>query len=181
MLLRTSSRGLYRAIFSSSPAPVRRALFTTTPPRRIVPIHNTNEPASRLSDNIAVDDLGNDLPSSRSVSKNEIPSDSMRSQRSQTASGSTEMAPSSSPLLPYHVSRTPSNNLPVYHDTRNGNTRKETIIRKISGDARPLRDAIRELLGVEAEKVWIGKVTGHVYVKGHHKAKIERFLAEKGF
>jgi large subunit ribosomal protein L49 len=84
-------------------------------------------------------------------------------------------------LLRYHVSRTPANNLPVYHDTRNGNTRKETIIRKITGDPAPLRDAIRDLLELKEDRIWVGKVTGHVYVKGHHKGVIEQFLAEKGF
>lgn len=83
--------------------------------------------------------------------------------------------------IQYHVSRTPSNNLPVYHDTRNGGTRRETIIRKISGDPAPLRDAIRDYLGVAEDRVWVGKVTGHVYVKGHHKATVDRFLVERGF
>lgn len=71
--------------------------------------------------------------------------------------------------------------MPVYTDIRNGKTRKETIVRKIAGDPKKLRDDLVQYLAIDEERVWVGKVTAHVYMKGHHKTKVEQFLAERGF
>lgn len=109
--------------------------------------------------------------------------DSRQASTSSDSSLSISQATSSQPRpkLKYHIARTPGNNLPIYQDTRNGNTRKETIIRKIFGDAGALRDDIREALKLDEDKVWVGKTTGFVYIKGHHKNPVYTFLTHKGF
>ncbi|KAF2433662.1 hypothetical protein EJ08DRAFT_560362, partial [Tothia fuscella] len=85
--------------------------------------------------------------------------------------------------LPYHVSRTPTNNLPIYTDIKAGNTLRQTRIRKIAGDAQALRmELIKGLkLDPEREKCEINGVTGHIIIKGWHKPRVEKFLIEKGF
>lgn len=74
-------------------------------------------------------------------------------------------APSVLPQLRFHVARTPSNQLPVYQDSKRGGNLHQTLIRKISGDARALREDIREHLGLQDKDVVVNPVTGHVVVK----------------
>ena len=69
------------------------------------------------------------------------------------------------PQLRFHVARTPSNQLPVYQDSKRGGNLHQTLIRKISGDARALREDIREHLGLQDKDVVVNPVTGHVVVK----------------
>lgn len=83
-----------------------------------------------------------------------------------TASTSTpQPAPSALPQLRFHVGRTSSNQLPVYQDSKRGGNLHQTLIRKISGDARVLREDIREHLGLQEKDVVVNPVTGHVVVK----------------
>jgi large subunit ribosomal protein L49 len=176
MALRTSSRLFLRSPCSLRPIVAQQLYFSTSSPRRLLPVEATS---ATLTD-VVLDDVTAATPSNSASGSESIRTRKVATQ-SKSRSLATPNATSKPSILPYHVSRTPSNKLPVYTDTRNGNTRKETIVRKIAGDPRPLRDAIKELLQVDVDRVWVGKVTGHVYVKGHHKPAIEKFLAEKGF
>jgi large subunit ribosomal protein L49 len=167
-----STRALSRLVQASRYYSPQRLRFSTSTARRIETIQvgsTTSSEAALSSATVHAQSQSASSPQAPTLSEHAV------------SSNRSASAEATSQLLKYHVSRTPSNNLPVYHDTRNGNTRKETIIRKIAGDPAPLRDAIRELLDVDAERVWVGKVTGHVHVKGHHKPAIEKFLAAKGF
>jgi hypothetical protein len=85
--------------------------------------------------------------------------------------------------LPYHVDRTGTNNLPVYLDLKAGKTLRQTRIRKIVGDVHKLKDDLVKELGLnpEFEKAEVGAVTGHIVIKGWHRAKVENFLKGKGF
>lgn len=72
--------------------------------------------------------------------------------------------------LSYHVSRTPSAQLPVYKLAKRGGNLHQTRIRKISGNIAALRDELRSWLvgqGVRAEEkdVVVNQVNGHVVVR----------------
>ncbi|AEO68428.1 uncharacterized protein THITE_2117961 [Thermothielavioides terrestris NRRL 8126] len=56
---------------------------------------------------------------------------------SAAAAGATGRA-----ALPFHISRTPSNRLAIYHRSKRGGNLKQTVIKKVEGD----RAAFRELL-----------------------------------
>lgn len=93
---------------------------------------------------------------------------------SQTASAPPPTSPASSTTTPrqkqlsYIVERTPSKNLSVYNDARAGGTRKQTVVKKIVGDSRALRDEIVEELQFPRDDVKINPVTGHVKIKVGH-------------
>jgi large subunit ribosomal protein L49 len=88
---------------------------------------------------------------------------------------------SQSPLLTYHVSRTPTNNLPVYTDYKGHGTLKLTMVRKIAGDVHALRRELEKELGLDSKTCRVTQPAGHVVMKGNHKAKILQFLMAKGF
>lgn len=67
--------------------------------------------------------------------------------------------------LTYLVERTPSKHLSVYNDARAGGTRKQTVVKKIVGDARALRDELAEELKFPVDDVKINPVTGHIKIK----------------
>lgn len=67
--------------------------------------------------------------------------------------------------LSYLVERTPSKLLSVYNDARAGGTRKQTVVKKIVGDARALRDELAEELQFPVDDVKINPVTGHIKIK----------------
>ncbi|KAF2399998.1 hypothetical protein EJ06DRAFT_582581 [Trichodelitschia bisporula] len=86
--------------------------------------------------------------------------------------------------LPYFVGRSPSRQLPVYTDLKSGGTRKETRIRKITGDIRALRDDLADYLKTQKVRdadCVISSINQQIVVKGHLKLQISRFLEEKGF
>ncbi|KAE9967888.1 hypothetical protein BLS_004546 [Venturia inaequalis] len=111
--------------------------------------------------------------------------------QSQTSPSTSEPAASSTPtspvtpsipeLLPYHVGRSRTRNLPVYLDWKAGGNLKHTRIRKIVGNTKTLREDLAKELQIDPELVTIGKVTGHIVIKGHYKEKVEAFLKAKGF
>jgi len=77
---------------------------------------------------------------------------------------------------PYRVNRTPSNNLPVYTDIRNGRTRILTLVRKVEGNATALSTDLAKLLGVSVyEKV------GRIEIPGNHIGKVRQYLQQLGF
>ncbi|TLD19492.1 Translation initiation factor [Venturia nashicola] len=84
-------------------------------------------------------------------------------------------------LLPYHVLRSRTRNLPVYLDWKAGGNLKQTQIRKIVGDTKTLSRDLAKELQIDPRLVTVGKVSGHVVIKGHFKQKVEAFLKARGF
>lgn len=66
---------------------------------------------------------------------------------------------------PYFVSRTPSQNLPVYHLAKRGGNYKLTVVKKIEGNKQALRQSLAEALGIDDMLVKVKVPTGHVEVK----------------
>ncbi|KAK3054822.1 54S ribosomal protein img2, mitochondrial [Extremus antarcticus] len=91
----------------------------------------------------------------------------------------------SAPNLAYFVSRTRSNELPVYHDVKRGGNLKLTLVRKVDGKVEALRDELRTTLGtsvgLDQDRVVVNGVTRQVVIKGHYKMEVERFLRERRF
>ncbi|KAL9120761.1 MAG: hypothetical protein Q9187_002686 [Circinaria calcarea] len=87
----------------------------------------------------------------------------------------------SSVLLTYHVNRTPSQQLPVYHLAKRGGNLKQTRIRKISGDVASLRQDLQQALGLREEHIVINQLTKHIIIKGWKKTEVAKFLQEKRF
>ncbi|KAH8777628.1 mitochondrial large subunit ribosomal protein-domain-containing protein [Diaporthe sp. PMI_573] len=90
-------------------------------------------------------------------------------------------APTRQKQLSYLVERTPSKNLSVYNDARAGGTKKQTVVKKIVGDARALRDELVEELRFPRDDVKINPVTGHIKIKGFHAEKVHNWLEARGF
>jgi large subunit ribosomal protein L49 len=85
------------------------------------------------------------------------------------------------PNLPYFVSRSRNNELPVYTLRKRGGNLKLTRIKNIDGKPETLRDELRETLRLEKEEASVNPITRHVMLKGHHKPAVERFLRERRF
>ena len=88
------------------------------------------------------------------------------------------------PNLPYFVTRTGSNELPVYHLRKRGGNLLLTQIRKIDGNPLMLRDALNATLPLNEKKGQTAVVnhnTGHVIVKGHWRDHVVKFLRERMF
>ncbi|KAK5125221.1 hypothetical protein LTR85_000897 [Meristemomyces frigidus] len=85
------------------------------------------------------------------------------------------------PNLPYFVTRTPSNELPIYTLRKRGGNLKMTRVKKIDGKVDTLRDELRGVLGLQEKDCQVNPVTRHVVLKGHHKPEIEKFLRERMF
>jgi large subunit ribosomal protein L49 len=83
--------------------------------------------------------------------------------------------------LAYHVSRTPTNNLPVYSEFKGHRTLKLTMVRKITGDSNILRNDLEKELGLDKKTCYVKLPAGHVYMKGQHKEKVLKFLTDRGF
>lgn len=55
--------------------------------------------------------------------------------------------------------------LSVYNDARAGGTKKQTVVKKIVGDTRALRDELVEELQFPRDDVKINPVTNHIKIK----------------
>lgn len=97
-----------------------------------------------------------------------------------SAASSTATSPQRKQLT-YLVERTPSKHLSVYNDARAGGTKKQTVVKKIVGDARALRDEIVEELQFPRDDVKINPITGHIKIKGFHADKVQKWLEARGF
>ena len=73
--------------------------------------------------------------------------------------------PGELPLLPYHIHRTASQQLPIYNQAKRGGNLHQTLIRKIEGDVDILRRDLIDSLSVTEKEVVINRLTGHVVVK----------------
>ncbi|KAH8692652.1 mitochondrial large subunit ribosomal protein-domain-containing protein [Talaromyces proteolyticus] len=103
--------------------------------------------------------------------------------------GQAQIPPLQLTNLPYFVRRTPSNQLPVYLETKAGGTKKLTKIQKTEGDLEALRSDLARTLGLEtgdprakkSPEVTINPTNGHIVVKGWRKPEIQQFLTERNF
>jgi large subunit ribosomal protein L49 len=82
----------------------------------------------------------------------------------------TPIATSASGLqsLPYAVSRTPTQGLPVYQLAKSGGNLKLTKVRKLSGDIEILRKELEETLTPKPQYVQINPLTNHIMIKVGH-------------
>lgn len=103
---------------------------------------------------------------------------------------SSNIQRSTSPF-PFLISRTPSQNLPVYETAKNGGNRHITSIRKISGDIEELATAVRDALslpqyivdvkGRKKETVAINWTTKQVVIRGWRGAEVKKWAELSGF
>jgi len=82
-------------------------------------------------------------------------------------------------VYPYRVTRTPSNNYPIYTLSKRGGNLKLTKLRRIEGDVNVLRKDLQAALGMDEKDVVINQLTRHIIVKGHKTKEIEAFLTER--
>ena len=73
--------------------------------------------------------------------------------------------PATLPSLPYHVHRTASQKLPIYHLAKRGGNLHQTRIRKIQGNVEKLREEIVATLALTEDTVVINRLTGHIIIK----------------
>ncbi len=81
---------------------------------------------------------------------------------------------------PYHVERSASNFLPVYTDYKRGGNLHLTLVRKVSGDLKVLREELVAGLQKSEEDVNINWTTSQIVVKGHCKEEVEQLLSARG-
>jgi hypothetical protein len=67
--------------------------------------------------------------------------------------------------LPYHISRTPSQMLPVYHNSKAAGMQKFTMIKKVDGDKKVFIADLVAALSVPRENVKLNPVTGSINIK----------------
>ena len=89
-------------------------------------------------------------------------------------------SPSSSPprSVPFLITRTPSQHLPVYLSLRGGGTLPLTCIRRVEGNLQALAEEVRRALGPSAD---VRVRAGRVEVKGNWKKALEEWLTTLGF
>lgn len=106
-------------------------------------------------------------------------------------STSTPTSPST-PALPYTIFRAgPGKQLPVYHLSKGGGTKRLTRLRKLSGDLNALREDLTRALGVEGgyrngkgEKVDVVSVnwqSRQVMVRGWRGPEVKAWAEGRGF
>ena len=79
--------------------------------------------------------------------------------------------------IPFQITRTHTNNLPVYTVFKNSRTTKLTVIRHIMGDI----EEFKKELGKIVSNSDVSHQTGKVLVKGMHAEKIKLWLRKLGF
>jgi len=82
--------------------------------------------------------------------------------------------------LPYFVSRTENNNLPVYQEYKEGGNKIQVRIRRVEGNLKFLKNQIEEAFQMKGG-VRINPLAGHVIVKGRRRDEIVRFLSDLRF
>lgn len=80
--------------------------------------------------------------------------------------------------MPFQFTRTPTQQLPVYSDIRNGASRRVTVLRRYTGDIKELKEELTRLLG---EEVKIEEKSASLQINGHHVIKLKRWLRRLGF
>jgi large subunit ribosomal protein L49 len=107
------------------------------------------------------------------------PPHSTQSQYSETGTAPTPSPPRLQ--LSYHVSRSHTNNLPIYRDFKGHGSLKLTLIRKISGDANALKKDLIEYLRIDPKHAAVVQPANHIKIKGQYTGSVQKFLLEKGF
>ncbi|KIV96197.1 hypothetical protein PV10_00093 [Exophiala mesophila] len=93
--------------------------------------------------------------------------------------------------LPFLISRTPSNNLPIYETAKAGGSKHITCIRKITGDLSELASAVRMALGLQQyivdpkgrkkETVSVNPVSRQVIIRGWRGSEVKKWAELSGF
>ncbi|KAI4091802.1 MAG: hypothetical protein LQ344_003906 [Seirophora lacunosa] len=73
--------------------------------------------------------------------------------------------PDISEPLPYHVHRTPSQQLPVYQLAKRGGNLLLTRLRKIDGDITKLKLHLQQALDLRPEEISVNQLTRHIHIK----------------
>ena len=73
--------------------------------------------------------------------------------------------PSDIVKLPYHIHRTPSQQLPIYKLAKRGGNLRQTRLRKVEGDIARLKTDLQEALSLEDEHIKINHLTRHIIIK----------------
>jgi len=87
----------------------------------------------------------------------------------------------SAPNLPYYVTRTPSQNLPIYLEKKRGGNLHQTRLKGIDGSPAVLRDELEKELRLKSKDCLVNAVNGHIVMKGWYKPQIEAFLKARRF
>jgi large subunit ribosomal protein L49 len=82
-----------------------------------------------------------------------------------TPAAEASSLPTPPPARPYLVTKTPSNQYPIYTLKKRGGNMKLTRIRKIEGDLAALKADLTAALKVEEKDVTINQLTRHIIVK----------------
>ncbi|KAM7203170.1 Mitochondrial large subunit ribosomal protein (Img2) domain containing protein [Naviculisporaceae sp. PSN 640] len=97
----------------------------------------------------------------------------------------TKPAPVQNPAprgpAPFVISRTASQNLPVYLECKRGGNKKLTLIRKLEGDRTVLAQWLAEDFGLEKKKVRVKAPTNHVELEGEYVEDVKKWLLARGF
>ena len=73
------------------------------------------------------------------------------------------------PPLAYHVHRTASRQLPIYHLAKRGGNLHQTRIRKIDGNLMELKKDLRQALGLTEEQIAVNQLTRHIIIKVRYR------------
>lgn len=85
--------------------------------------------------------------------------------------------PETLPNLPFMVSRAgESNNFPVYTSFKNGRTRVQTIVKKISGDVNEFKNEVEKVVEQEVEIK-----SGKLVIEGNYCHRLKLYLLAVGF
>lgn len=84
--------------------------------------------------------------------------------------------PQTQPKLPFFISRSEFNQLPVYTDYKAGNTKVVTLIRKIKGDIHELQAEVEKIVG-KPVKLTAGGIT----IDGNYRRRLKVWLTGLGF
>jgi large subunit ribosomal protein L49 len=107
------------------------------------------------------------------------------------ASSPSSAPPTLSSRVLYTITRTPSQQLPIYRHSKAGGNKHLTKLRKIDGDLNKLKSDIRAALGVEdyvidrmgrkKENVAINWTTRQIVVRGWRKPELVKWAEGMGF
>ncbi|KAF2835804.1 hypothetical protein M501DRAFT_997469 [Patellaria atrata CBS 101060] len=84
-------------------------------------------------------------------------------------------------MLPYHISRTPSAQLPFYLLRKRGGNLHQTRVKGIAGDINVLRTDIQRFLNLPEKEVTINRTTNHIICKGHWRSQLTEWAKQRGF
>ncbi|KAF9701832.1 hypothetical protein EKO04_000827 [Ascochyta lentis] len=181
------SLSLFRACTAPRPATHRAALRYTTAAPASTQTHPPS--ASRAADLAAIEAITESDSAQPAAADPFRPSHPSKSKTLKTAARTAKtvpFTPATQPQMPlspppYHVERSHQKNLPIYTDYKRGGNLHTTTVRKVTGDPHALRDDLQAWLAKKKdEDVKVNALTGHVVVKGHHKAEIAEFLQGRG-